>query len=202
MARGGLPAGGAIAYALGTKAVGTLNVEFYTGVDQRLAAPESAAPAGPRRATGLHALVVDDVADTGETLALVRDLMAKHCAPGAHGGALRQVPIGDRPRLRVATDRPLDHVPLVGAARGGRRHPGGRRPSRPTRALGRRPRARSPPRSGRAARVVSAAALRDELVALADPERAAGAARYFQGRPRRVRRGGRVPRRAGARRAR
>jgi 3-methyladenine DNA glycosylase AlkD len=30
---------------------------------------------------------------------------------------------------------------------------------------------------------VSAAALRDELVALADPERAAGAARYFQARP-------------------
>lgn len=81
VARGGLPAGGAIAYALGTKAVGTLNVEFYTGVDERLAAPEVLPPLLDTDAlTGLHALVVDDVADTGETLALVRDLMAKHCA--------------------------------------------------------------------------------------------------------------------------
>lgn len=81
VARGGLPAGGAIAYALGTKAVGTLNVEFYTGVDQRLAAPEVLPPLLDTDAlTGLHALVVDDVADTGETLALVRDLMARHCA--------------------------------------------------------------------------------------------------------------------------
>ncbi len=81
VARGGLPAGGAIAYALGTKAVGTLNVEFYTGVDQRLAAPEVLPPLLDTDAlTGLHALVVDDVADTGETLALVRDLMAKSCA--------------------------------------------------------------------------------------------------------------------------
>ncbi len=81
VARGGLPAGGAIAYALGTKAVGTLNVEFYTGVDQRLAAPAVLPPLLDTDAlTGLHALVVDDVADTGETLALVRDLMAKHCA--------------------------------------------------------------------------------------------------------------------------
>jgi hypoxanthine phosphoribosyltransferase len=81
VARGGLPAGGALAYALGTKAVGTLNVEFYTGVDERLAAPEVLPPLLDTDAlTGLHALVVDDVADTGETLALVRDLMATHCA--------------------------------------------------------------------------------------------------------------------------
>ncbi|MDO8107306.1 phosphoribosyltransferase family protein [Isoptericola sp. b441] len=81
VARGGLPAGGAMAYALGTKAVGTLNVEFYTGVDQRLAAPAVLPPLLDTDAlTGLHALVVDDVADTGETLALVRDLMAQHCA--------------------------------------------------------------------------------------------------------------------------
>lgn len=40
VARGGLPPGGAIAYALGTKAVGTLNVEFYTGVDSRLPEPD------------------------------------------------------------------------------------------------------------------------------------------------------------------
>src|SRR3989440_7561662 len=39
LARGGLPAGGALAYALGVKNMATLNVEFYTGVDERLEEP-------------------------------------------------------------------------------------------------------------------------------------------------------------------
>ena len=80
VARGGLPPGGALAYALGTKAVGTLNVEFYTGVDERLAAPAVLPPLLDTSALhGLRALVVDDVADTGETLSLVRNLVAEHC---------------------------------------------------------------------------------------------------------------------------
>ena len=81
VARGGLPAGGAIAYALGTKAGGTPNVEFYTGVDQRLPEPEVLPPLLDTAAlTGLAALLVDDVADTGETLALVRRHLASVCA--------------------------------------------------------------------------------------------------------------------------
>lgn len=80
VARGGLPPGGAIAYALGTKAVGTLNVEFYTGVDERLPDPVVLPPLLDTDAmNGLKALVVDDVADTGETLALVQKIMAQHC---------------------------------------------------------------------------------------------------------------------------
>ena len=80
VARGGLPPGGALAYALGTKAVGTLNVEFYTGVDERLPAPAVLPPLLDTAAlAGLRALVVDDVADTGETLALVQRLVAEHC---------------------------------------------------------------------------------------------------------------------------
>ncbi|WP_129336764.1 phosphoribosyltransferase [Cellulomonas endophytica] len=80
VARGGLPAGGAVAYALGTKAVGTLNVEFYTGVDERLPDPVLLPPLLDTEALhGHRALVVDDVADTGETLALVRRLMQQHC---------------------------------------------------------------------------------------------------------------------------
>jgi hypoxanthine phosphoribosyltransferase len=80
VARGGLPAGGAIAYALGTKAIATLNVEFYTGVDQRLADPVVLPPLLDTAALdGLRALLVDDVADTGETLALVRRLLVQHC---------------------------------------------------------------------------------------------------------------------------
>lgn len=79
VARGGLPPGGALAYALGTKAVGTLNVEFYTGVDERLPDPVVLPPLLDTAALhGLRALVVDDVADTGETLALVQTLMAQH----------------------------------------------------------------------------------------------------------------------------
>ncbi len=80
VARGGLPVGGAVAYALGTKAVGTLNVEFYTGVDERLDEPQVLPPLLDTDALhGLRALVVDDVADTGETLALVQRLIAAHC---------------------------------------------------------------------------------------------------------------------------
>src|SRR5512132_4676786 len=39
LARGGLPAAGALAYALGVKNMATLHVEFYTGVDERLEEP-------------------------------------------------------------------------------------------------------------------------------------------------------------------
>ncbi|WP_449385411.1 phosphoribosyltransferase [Cellulomonas soli] len=81
VARGGLLPGGAISYALGTKAVGTLNVEFYTGVDERLPDPVVLPPLLDTDAlAGLRLLVVDDVADTGETLALVQRLMTAHCA--------------------------------------------------------------------------------------------------------------------------
>ena len=80
VARGGLPPGGAIAYALGTKAVGTLNVEFYTGIDSRLPEPAVLPPLLDTSALcGMRALVVDDVADTGETLALGQRLIAEHC---------------------------------------------------------------------------------------------------------------------------
>lgn len=79
IARGGLPVGGAVAYALDTKAVGTLNVEFYTGVDERLAEPTVLPPLLDTAAlAGQRVLVCDDVADTGETLALVKRLMESH----------------------------------------------------------------------------------------------------------------------------
>ncbi len=81
VARGGLPPGGAIAYALGTKAVGTMNVEFYTGVGSTLPEPLLLPPLLDTEAVrGLRALVVDDVADSGETLALVQRLLAQDCS--------------------------------------------------------------------------------------------------------------------------
>ena len=39
IARGGLLVAGALAYALGVKNTFTMNVEFYTGVDERLELP-------------------------------------------------------------------------------------------------------------------------------------------------------------------
>jgi hypoxanthine phosphoribosyltransferase len=81
LARGGLPLAGALAYALGVKNMATLNVEFYTGVAERLEEPLLLPPVPDLtllRADRL--LVVDDVADTGRTLALVSQFCAEHVA--------------------------------------------------------------------------------------------------------------------------
>jgi len=81
IARGGLPIAGGIAYALGAKVVGTLNVEFYTGVDARLDEPVVLPPIfDMTHIAGARALLVDDVADTGRTLELVLDLVGRHVA--------------------------------------------------------------------------------------------------------------------------
>ena len=47
IARGGLLVAGALGYALGVKNTFTMNVEFYTGIDERLELPDDPA-AGPR----------------------------------------------------------------------------------------------------------------------------------------------------------
>jgi hypoxanthine phosphoribosyltransferase len=81
VARGGLTVAGALAYALGVKNCGTINVEFYTGVDERLDVPVVLPPSLQLvDVTGLNVLVVDDVADTGHTLRLVREVLAQHVA--------------------------------------------------------------------------------------------------------------------------
>jgi hypoxanthine phosphoribosyltransferase len=79
IARGGLTVAGALAYALAVKNCGAMNVEFYTGVDERLDVPVVLPPSLDLvDVEGLRVLVVDDVADTGMTLELVRDTIAKH----------------------------------------------------------------------------------------------------------------------------
>ena len=84
VARGGLVPAGALAYALGTKAAGTLNVEFYTDVEETLPAPVVLEPLLDTSAlAGKNLLVVDDVADSGRTLALVLDLLAPHAGQSA-----------------------------------------------------------------------------------------------------------------------
>ncbi len=99
IARGGLPVGGAIAYALGTKGVGTMNVEFYTDIDERLPAPIILPPLlDTVYMKGLKVLIADDVADTGETLALAKGLMSQHA------GEVRTVTLFAKPRSIIAPD--------------------------------------------------------------------------------------------------
>lgn len=81
VARGGLTVAGALAYALGVKNCGAINVEFYTGVDARLEVPVVLPPSlNVLDVTGLKVLVADDVADTGHTLRLVSEVLAQHVA--------------------------------------------------------------------------------------------------------------------------
>jgi hypoxanthine phosphoribosyltransferase len=76
IARGGLLVGGALAYALGVKNTFTMNVEFYTGVDERLPMPMILPPV-PELVDleDARILIADDVADTGATLVLVDDFL-------------------------------------------------------------------------------------------------------------------------------
>ena len=74
IARGGLLPAGALGYALSVKNTYTLNVEFYTGIDERLPMPIMLPPVPSLvDVSGARILVVDDVADTGCTLKLVNE---------------------------------------------------------------------------------------------------------------------------------
>jgi hypoxanthine phosphoribosyltransferase len=77
IARGGLLVGGALGYALGVKNVYTMNVEFYTGVDERLDVPRILPPAPDFvDLDEARILIADDVADTGHTLESVEEFCA------------------------------------------------------------------------------------------------------------------------------
>jgi hypoxanthine phosphoribosyltransferase len=81
IARGGLTVAGALAYALDVKNCFAMNVEFYTGVDERLEMPVVLPPTLDLvDIRGLRVLIADDVTDTGRTLELVRKEIAEHVA--------------------------------------------------------------------------------------------------------------------------
>ena len=77
VARGGLLVGAALGYALDVKNAWTMNVEFYTGVEERLDVPMILPPV-PELVDldSARMLIADDGADTGETLRLVREFCA------------------------------------------------------------------------------------------------------------------------------
>lgn len=81
IARGGLFVAGSLGYALGVKNLYVMNVEYYTGVDERLDVPVMLPPYVDFVETdAARILVADDVADTGHTLELVRDFCGKNVA--------------------------------------------------------------------------------------------------------------------------
>ncbi|HEX4360887.1 MAG TPA: phosphoribosyltransferase [Pseudonocardia sp.] len=96
IARGGLFVAGALGYALDVKNLHVMNVEFYTGVDQRLDLPVMLPPV-PNAVdlAGATVLITDDVADTGATLKLVRDFCADEVAD------VRCAVIYEKPRSEV-----------------------------------------------------------------------------------------------------
>jgi hypoxanthine phosphoribosyltransferase len=77
IARGGLLVAGALSYAIGVKNTFTMNVEFYTGVDERLPVPMILPPVPALvDLQDARMLIADDVADTGLTLKLVKEFCA------------------------------------------------------------------------------------------------------------------------------
>ena len=99
VARGGLLPGGGLSYALGIKLTDAINVEFYTDVHETLPDPVLLAPLlDTDSIKGRRLLVVDDVADSGRTLALVLDLLREH------GAEARSAVLYAKPKSQVRPD--------------------------------------------------------------------------------------------------
>ncbi|CUR55757.1 Phosphoribosyltransferase [metagenome] len=97
IARGGLALGMGLGYALDVKNLSVVNVEFYTGVDERLEMPVMLPPTpAVVDLSGMKVLIADDVADTGRTLELVQDFCAGHVAES------RTAVIYDKPASVIA----------------------------------------------------------------------------------------------------
>ena len=98
-----------------------INVEFYTGVDERLDMPVMLPPVPePVDLSGARVLIADDVADTGATLRLVKDFCADHVAEVRCAVVYEKTAVDGAVRVRLAAHRPLDQLPVVGRTAGHR----------------------------------------------------------------------------------
>jgi len=96
IARGGLLVAGAIGYSLGLKNTFTMNVEFYTGIDERLEMPMILPPVPDLvDFAETRVLIADDVADTGATLRLVHEFCAGKVAE------VRSAVLYEKPRSTI-----------------------------------------------------------------------------------------------------
>ena len=76
IARGGLIPAGSLGYALSIKNTYVMNVEYYTGVEERLDVPVILPPVPALvDIEDSKVLIVDDVADTGHTLDKVHEFI-------------------------------------------------------------------------------------------------------------------------------
>jgi len=99
IARGGFFLGGGLGYALGVKNAFIMSVEFYTGVDERLAMPIVLPPV-PNKVdlSGAVVLIADDVADSGHTLKMVTDFCAESVKE------VRSAVLYEKPRSVITPD--------------------------------------------------------------------------------------------------
>jgi hypoxanthine phosphoribosyltransferase len=110
IARGGLFVAGALGYALAVKNIYVMNVEYYTGVNERLDLPVVLPPTPDLvDLDDANVLVADDVADTGHTLALVHDFCQGKVAD-VRAAVLYQKPTSviSCPYVWAQTDRWID----------------------------------------------------------------------------------------------
>ena len=99
IARGGLFVAGSLGYALDVKNILQINVEYYTGVDERLTVPIALPPVPELVDLGdATVLIADDVADTGDTLAFV------HAYCEGKVGEVRTAVLYEKPRSAITCE--------------------------------------------------------------------------------------------------
>jgi hypoxanthine phosphoribosyltransferase len=99
IARGGLALGMGLGYALDVKNLSAVNVEFYTGIDERLPVPIMLPPTPDVvDLDGLKVLIADDIADTGLTLQHVYEFISGHVSEA------RTAVVFEKPRSVVKPD--------------------------------------------------------------------------------------------------
>ena len=105
IARGGLIPAGTLGYMLSVKNTFTMNVEYYTGIDERLDMPVILPPyLDLVDLEDRQFLVVDDVADTGHTLQMVQDF----CSPKV--GEIRSAVLYHKPQSVLHPDYVWRHT--------------------------------------------------------------------------------------------